>query len=174
MKLRLIVLLLMSALLVGVLSPAVAGRVSAAPQQSRVAVVHANSHAAAFDKTRFLAHLAVAAFLVHYIYKKYKQGKLGRTHIFTDIKAAAAALFAYHEMQKAYSIAKTSNSKTLQALIAPINGLTSTLGAMSSKLKHGDTSQISAANSQENLLQSTAGKSGYAYKDQQPSGSLGF
>jgi len=49
-----------------------------------------------------------------------------------------------------------------------------TLGALWSKLKHGDTSQIAAANSQASSLQSTAGKNGYAYQDQQPSGFSGF
>jgi hypothetical protein len=169
-----VVLLLIGSLLVGVFSPAVAGQVSAAPDRSHAAAVHQNSPAAAFDKTRFVAHLAVAAWLVHYIYKKYKQGKLGRTHIFTDIKAAAAALIAYHEIKKAYDIAKSSNSKTLQALVKPIGALTGTLNTMQSKLKHGDTSQISTANSQESTLSSTASSNGFAYKDQQPSGFGGF
>jgi hypothetical protein len=136
--------------------------------------VHTQAHAAAFDKTRFVAHLAVSAFLIHYIYKKYKEGKLGRLHIFTDIKAAAAALIAYHELKVAYGIAKGSNSKTLQALVAPINALTSTAGTLASKLKRGDTSQISAANSQESTLSSVAGQNGFSYKDQQPSGFSGF
>jgi len=174
MRLRLVVLVLIGALLASVISPVAAGQVRAATERSQVAAVHADSHTAAFDKTRFVAHLAVAAFLVHYIYKKYKQGKLGRFHIFTDIKAAAAALIAYHEMKVAYGIAKTSNSKTLQLLISPMTALTGTLGALWSKLKHGDTSQIAAANSQASSLQSTAGKNGYAYQDQQPSGFSGF
>lgn len=174
MKLRVVVLLLISTLLVGVVSPAVALEARAAPQYTHVAAVHTRSHAAAFDKTRFLAHLAVAAFLVHYVYKKYKDGKLGRTHIITDLKAAAAALIALHEMRTAYGIGKASNSKTLQALISPMAALTGTLGTLSSKLKHGDTSQIATANSQESSLQTTAGKNGYSYKDQQPSGFSGF
>ncbi len=174
MKLRGTILLLIGALLLGVLSPTVAREASAATQHNQVAAVHTQAHAAAFDKTRFLAHLAVAAFLVHYIYKKYKAGSLGRTHIFTSIKAAVAALLAYHEMKKAYDIAKGSNSKTLQAVVAPINALTGTLSSMSSKLKHGDTSQVSTANSQQATLQSTAGKNGYSYQDQQPSGFSGF
>jgi len=174
MKLKLMVLVLISALLVGVLSPGVAGQVSAASQRSHAAVVHTQSHAAAFDKTRFVAHLAVAAFLVHYIYKKYKEHKLGRFHIFTDLKAAAAALIAYHELKVAYGIAKGSKSKTLQALVAPISMLGGTIGAMASKLKHGDTSQVSTANDQESALSSTSSKNGFAYKDQQPSGFGGF
>src|SRR5579871_6239323 len=107
MNTRLVALLLIGALLAGVLSPAHAGRVSAAPAQSRIVAVHIQAPAAVFDKTRFVAHLAVAAFLIHYVYKKYKQGKLGVTHIFTDLKAAAAALIAYHEMKVAYSIAQS-------------------------------------------------------------------
>jgi hypothetical protein len=175
MKRIVVILTLIFALLASVVAPPLAGQTSAAaPAQSHPAAMHNDSHTSSFDKTRFVAHLAVAAFLVHYIYKKYKQGKLGRTHIFTDIKAAAAALLAYHEMKKAYDIAKTSKSKTLQVLIAPITALTSTLGAMASKLKHGDTSQISSANSLENSLQSTAGSNGFGYKDQQPSGGAGF
>jgi hypothetical protein len=175
MKRHIVILTLIVALLASVVAPPLAGQTSAAaPAQNHPAAVHNDSHASAFDKTRFLAHLAVAAFLVHYIYKKFKQGKLGRFHILTDIKAAIAALLAYHEIKKAYDIAKTSKSKTLQLLIAPITALTSTLGAMASKLKHGDTSQISTANGQENLLQSTAGSNGFGYKDQQPSGFKGF
>ncbi len=173
-KLRMTVLLLITILLVGVLSLLTAHGVTAVAPHNRVAAVHTQSHAAAFDKTRFLAHLAVAAFLIHQLYKKYKAGKLVRTHLITDVKAAAAALIAYHEMKTAYGIAKSSNSKTLQKLIAPITTLTAALSAMSSKLKRGNTRQISTANSQENLLQSTAGKNGYSCKDQQPSGFAGF
>ena len=122
MKRLLIVLILISALLIGAFSPNLAARVSAATAGSHAAAVHTQSHAAAFDKTKFVLHLAVAAFLIHYIYKKYTQHKLGRTHIFTDIKAAAAGLVAYHELKVAYDTAKKSNSATLHALIAPISG----------------------------------------------------
>lgn len=170
MKLKLIVLILMGALLVGITSPAATGSVQAAGARSHTASIHPNARTAAFDKTRFVAHLAVAAFLVHYIYKKYKQGKLGRTHLFTDAKAALAALLALHEMQKAYSIAKTSNSATLQLLIKPINVLIAAVNNEYTKLKHLDTSGVSAANTAENSLQTTASHTQYAYKDQQQAG----
>jgi hypothetical protein len=174
MKRRLVVLVLLSALLTGMFSPAVAGQVSAAPQHSHAAVMHTQSHAAAFDKTRFVAHLAVSAFLIHYIYKKYKEHKLGRFHIFTDLKAAAAALIAYHELKVAYGIAKTSKSKTLQALVAPIAALGNATSTLASKVKSGNTSEIPAANSLTSLLSSTASKNGFGFKDQQPSGFSGF
>ncbi|MBV9281102.1 MAG: hypothetical protein JOZ41_13555 [Chloroflexi bacterium] len=174
MKRRLLILTLLAALLSAVASP-LAGRVSAAPAaQSHPVAVAPHSHAAAFDKTRFVAHLAVAAFLIHYIYNKYKQGKLGRTHIFTDIKAAAAALIAYHELKVAYGIANGSKSKTLQAIVAPMNALATSVSNMRSRLLHGDTSGVASVNGQQNSFQSMAKSNGYAYTDQQPSGFKGF
>jgi hypothetical protein len=174
MKRNLIVLALLAALLTGLVNPPLASSVNAAPATAHTASIHVRSHTAAFDKTRFLAHLAVAAFLVHYIYNKFKQHKLGRTHIITDIKAAAAALIAYHEMRVAYGIAKSSNSKTLHVLIAPIGALVSAISSLRSKLLHGDTSAVSSVDTQENGFQSLAGKSGFGFKDQQPSASSGF
>ncbi|GAC1639172.1 MAG: hypothetical protein NVS4B2_28560 [Chloroflexota bacterium] len=174
MQRRFIVLTLISTLLAGAVSPVAASQVHAATDHSHVAVVHTHARAAAFNKTRFLAHLAVAAFLVHYIYKKYKAGKLGRTHKATDVKAAAAALLAYHEMQKASGIANASHSKPLLTLLAPMVALLGTLPIMASKLKSGDTGQVSSVNNYENSLQSTAGQNGYSYTDRKPSGFSGF
>ena len=112
MKRRLLVLTILAALVFGVTSPTLASSVSAAPAGSHAAAVHTHSHPAVFNRTKFVLHLAVAAFLIHYIYKKYKEHKLGRFHIFTDIKAAAAGLIAYHELKVAYGIAKSSNRST--------------------------------------------------------------
>jgi hypothetical protein len=168
-----IALLLISALLIGVVSPG-AATISAATSTSRIAAVHAPSHAAAFDKTRFVLHLAVAAFLIHYIYKKYKEGKLGRFHIFTDLKAAAAALIAYHEMHVAYDIAKSSNSATLHALIAPINLVLNGVNTAISKLKHGDTSSLTSLQNQEGTFATVAAKYGFGFKDKAPSGFSNF
>jgi hypothetical protein len=174
MKYMGMVLLLLSALLISAVAPGTAGQVRAATEYSQVAAAHTHSHAAAFDKTKFVLHLAVAAFLIHYIYKKYKAGKLGRTHLITDVKAAAAALIAYHELKAAYNDAKSSNSATLHALIAPINLLLSGVNTASSKLKHGDTSSLSSLNSQEGTFATLAAKNGYGFKDTAPSGFGGF
>lgn len=171
MLLATMALLILTAALV---IPTGAQPVAAATQTQAPVASHVGAHSLGFDKTRFVAHLAVAAFLVHYIYKKYKQGKLGRAHIFTSIKAALAALLAYHEIKKAYDIASTSSSKTLQILVSPIKALTGTLSAMASKLRHGDTSQIPTSETQESLLSSVAGKDGFGYKDQQPAGFSNF
>jgi hypothetical protein len=170
-----IVLVLIAALLVGVVSPNLAGQVSAAPAGSHAAAVHTQSHPAAFDKTKFVLHLAVAAFLIHYIYNKYKQHKLGRLHIFTDIKAAAAALIAYHELRVAYDLANKSNSKTLHVLVAPINALLTAINSTISKLKHGDTSSVSSLNGSEGGFATLAAKNGFGFKDTAPSsGFSGF
>lgn len=164
---KLTVLMLMLAVLGVLVLPA-------ATPTARAATTH-HTHAAAFDKTRFLLHLGAAAYLVHYTYKKYKQGKLTRHHLFTVAKAAAATLLAVHEMKTAYNIAKASKSKTLQFLIAPMTALTATINAAYTKLKHGDASGLDAANSQENSFESVASKGGYGFKEAPPSGySPGF
>jgi hypothetical protein len=177
MKRMLLVLLMLVTLGVGILLPA-AGSASAASlsREPVAAQVHAPAaaHAAAFDKTRFVLHLAVAAFLVHYIYKKYKEGKLSHFHFFTDLKAAAAALIAVHEIKVAYGIAKSSNSKTLQLLVSPISKVESGLNAAYSGLKHGDTSALNGLESNTSLLSSVASKNGFPYKDVAPSGFGGF
>jgi hypothetical protein len=147
---------------------------AAVPAQAHVAAVHTQSHPAAFDKTKFVLHLGVAAFLIHYIYKKYKQGKLGGFHIFTDIKAAAAALIAYHELKVAYSDAVNSNSKTLHVLVSPISSLISAVNTLVSKVKHGDTSSLNALNTAESTFATVASKAGYSFKDTAPSGWTSF
>lgn len=175
MKTLWIAVLLISALLVAVVSPGTTSSVSAATTHSQAAAVHTQSHAAAFSKTKFVLHLAVAAFLIHYIYKKYKEHKLGRFHIFTDLKAAAAALIAYHELKAAYTDAKTSNSATLHALISPINLLLTGVNTAVSKLKTGDTSSLTSLNNQEGTFATVAKKYGFGFQDKAPSsGFSGF
>jgi hypothetical protein len=168
MKRQLLIVALLAALVFGVAAPAFAGQANAAPAGSRIAAVHTQSHPAAFDKIKFVFHLGVAAFLIHYIYKKYKDGKLGRFHLFTDAKAVIAALFAYHELKVAYNDAVGSNSKTLHVLVAPITALLNAINAAASKLKHGDTSGVSGLNTDVGNLSKTAAANGFAFKDTTP------
>jgi hypothetical protein len=178
MKRWLIIPLMLVVLLVGIAIPAGPGSVSAATVAQAPTAAHVGAPSAAypqaFDKTRFVLHLAVAAFLIHYIYKKYKEHKLSGFHFLTDLKAAAAALIAYHEIKKAYSIAKTSSSKTLQLLVSPIGKVQSGLSTAASKLGHGDTSMLSDLNSNVGSLSSVAAKNGFKFKDTAPSGFSGF
>ncbi len=175
MKKQLTILPLLVALLFGiVISPAMSGQVTAAPARSHPAAVHTQEHSAAFDKSKFLLHLGVAAFLIHYIYKKYQAGTLSRRHIFTVVKSGAAALIAYHELRTAYSLAQGSNSKTLHVLISPLTKLSAAVSDLGSKLKHGDTSTVNSTYGQSASFDSLAGKNGYAVKEIAPSGGPGF
>src|SRR5947209_7200551 len=100
MKRTVLAITLVFALCAGVLAPS-----RAVPVSAHVA----HSHPAAFDKTRFVAHLAAAYFAFHhFVWKPYKDGKLHGFHLLTYAKAALALLFAYHEVKKAYDIAKAS------------------------------------------------------------------
>ncbi len=159
MKRTVLALTLVLALCAGVLAPSTALPVSAH-------TTHA--HAAAFDKTRFVAHLAAAFFVFHHwVWKPYKDGKLHGFHLITYAKAALALLFAYHEVKKAYDIAKTSNSKTLQLLLVPMNKLADGFNALSSKVKshHFSSGDMNSVNSTANSFQSQAGGAGFAFKD---------
>jgi hypothetical protein len=159
--------LLVMALLFSVMSPSVTGTANAAPQTHSQRM---QSHPSAFDMTRFLAHLAAAYFAFHhFVWKPYKDGKLHGFHLLTYAKAALALLFAYHEVKKSYDIAKTSNSKTLQLLIAPMNKLAGAFNALSSKVKSHNFSanDMNGVNSLATGFQSQAGKSGFGFKDAQ-------
>lgn len=162
MKRKLIVVVLLGALLTAVFAPALAGNARAA--------THARTHAAAFDKTRFLLHLGFAYFAFHHwVWKPYKAHKLGRLHLVTTIKAGLALLFAYHEVKVAYGIAKGSKSKTLQLIIAPMNKLGDAFHAVGNKLKKGDVSNsdLNSLNTQATGLQTLSGSNGYPITDKQ-------
>ena len=153
MKKRLLVLTLVGTLLIGGLSPALAGTVNAAPTVQS----HTQAHPAFFDKTRFAVHLGLAYFAFHhFVYNPYKAGsfKAGASHRTTSIlKAGAALLVTYHELKVAYGIAKDSNSGVLHALIKPMTGLINTANRVANKLKGGQyndaevKSTIDSANS---------------------------
>lgn len=169
MKRRILALTLLVALVTGVAAPQLAGQASAATTVHSTAV---HSHAAAFDKTKFVFHLGAAYFAFHhFVYNPYKAGTLNRHHIFNLIKGAAALAFAYHEVHTAYTLAQGSNSKTLHVLIAPMNALANSFAALKAKVRGGSysSSDITGLNSQANSFQSMAGKNGFAFHDQQAS-----
>jgi len=133
---RLLTLGLLAALLVGALTPAVAGRARAATP----AIAAPRAHAAVLDRSRFLFHAGVAFFAVHHEYARYKAGDFaaGAPHRVTRIVVAAAVLLlGYHEAKSAYDVAEKSNSKTLHALASPINLLASELSTVHSRFSKG-------------------------------------
>lgn len=162
MKRTFIALALAATLLSGVLSPSLAGRASAAS--------HSRAHPAVFDKTRFLIHAGVAFFAVHHVYKQFKAGsfKSGAPHRVRSIIAnGALLLIGYHEAKVAYGIAQKSNSKTLQAVVAPLNALSNSLGAVGNKFKKGQysDSDVSSLETQTSTVGSLASKGGYNITD---------
>ena len=135
MKRRILLLSLLVALFAGATAPAAMGTVHA--QQVR-------SHPAIFDKTRFAFHLGLAYFAFHhFVYKPYRAGsfKAGAAHRTASIvKAGAALLITYHELKKAYDIAKGSKSGLLQGLVKPLSGLIGTANRVANKLRGGQYS----------------------------------
>ena len=163
MKRHVIVLALIGALLLGVMSPSVAVPASAAS--------HARSHPALFDKTRFLAHAGLAYFAFHhFVYKRWKEGgfKAGASHRTTNIiKAGIALLFTYHELKKAYDIAKSCHSKILCTLSKPLSALITKANAVANQLRGGQfsTSQVQDLTNSANSFSEQATKGGISIKD---------
>lgn len=164
LKRNLLLLALLAALIASVLTPSFTGQAGAANRTP--------THAAAFDKTRFLLHLGAAYFVFHHwVYNPYKQGKFthgGRIRRFAAIvKAGLALLFAYHEVKVAYQIAQSSNSKLLHAIIAPMNALGNAFQSIGNKFKKGQFSDSDVTNlsTQANGFQSLASKNGFGFHD---------
>jgi len=167
MRKNFIVLTLLVALLASVALPGFSGTAGAAAPAAAPAAAHVQSHAAIFDRTRFLVDMGIAVFAFHhFVYKRYqagdfKKGAKGRGRYI--IEAGLALAFAYYEVHKAYNIAKGSNSKTLHALIAPINKLGSEFNKLGAKFHGGSysDSDVNSLNSATNGVQSQSSKAGY-------------
>ncbi len=167
MRKHFIVLTLLVALLASVALPGFSGTAGAAAPAAAPAAAHVQSHAALFDKTRFLFDMGVAVFAFHhFVYNRYKAGAFkkgasGRVrHI---VEAGLALAFAFYEVHKAYGIAKSSNSKTLHALVAPINALGNQFNKLGAKFHGGSysDSDVNSLNSATNGVQSQSSKAGY-------------
>jgi hypothetical protein len=164
---RLVMMVTLCMVLMGVLTPSLASRASAMAPAAPVASV-AHTHAALFDKTRFLLHMGLAYYAFHHwVWTPYKAGQLGMSHKGNTVKAGIALLFTVHECKVAYGIAKGSNSATLHAIIAPLNALMSAATSAGDKLKAGDynAADISHLGSLTSSIGTTASKGGYAIKD---------
>jgi hypothetical protein len=129
-----------------------------------------------FAKTKFVLHAGLAFGAFHrYIYKPLKQGKFAGGllhHKLRFVKAAAAALFAYHEVKLALNDARAS--KILSAALAPLLALQTKLSSLSHSLKHGsvNTSQVNSANGDAASVSTAGAKAGQPVTDQ-PTPQLG-
>jgi len=97
-----------------------------------------------------------------YIYKPLKAGQFssgasGRAATFA--KAAATALFAKREIRLASQDVK-ANPTLCRVLAAPLNKLAVTFDGLGTRLKHGDTSGVSDANSQIAGISAASAKGG--------------
>ena len=141
---------ILTAVLLSVM-PMVATPTHAAP----VAVVSAQStqtqvtvtHAAVFDKSRFLLHMGFAYYAFHhFVYARYRQGAFARgaSHrVLNFAKAALALAFAYHEVKVSINIANSSHSGFLHALVRPLNALGDKMSSVKNDLQGGNFNDMS-------------------------------
>jgi len=98
------------------------------------------SNARSFAKTRFVADLGGAAFLIRrYIYQPYTRGSFTKGHsgrTVALIKAAATAGTVVHLLKNASLNAK-ANPTLCRTIAAPLAGLTSTVGGLAGSLRGG-------------------------------------
>jgi hypothetical protein len=104
------------------------------------------------------------------VWARYKNGGFSASdpHRKSNIvKAALALLFAYHEFKVAYGIANKSSSKTLHALVAPLNKLGGSVNAVYTKLKGGQYSDtdIESLNDNVSAFGKLSGSNGVDIKD---------
>ncbi len=121
------------------------------------------SNTTTFAKSKFVLHTGLAFGTFHrYIYKPLKAGQFssgasGRAATFA--KAAATALFAKREIRLASQDVK-ANPTLCRVLAAPLNKLAVTFDGLGTRLKHGDTSGVSDANSQIAGISAVSAKGG--------------
>jgi len=121
------------------------------------------SNTTTFAKSKFVLHTGLAFGTFHrYIYKPLKAGQFssgasGRAATFA--KAAATALFAKREIRLASQDVK-ANPTLCRVLAAPLNKLAVTFDGLGTRLKHGDTSGVSDANSQIAGISAASAKGG--------------
>lgn len=170
MKRMLLVVALLATLVAGGLAPSVADRVTAAAPTAPIASGPA-THPTFLDKTRFLLHVGAAYYAFHHwVYTPYKKGAFksgvpGR--IKAIAKAAIAVAFTYHELKVAYGIANKSSSKTLRALVAPLNALIGKADAAAGKLKAGrySSTDITSLAGATTSFAAQAQKNGFSIAD---------
>jgi hypothetical protein len=117
----------------------------------------------AFAKTKFIAHTGLAFGAFHrYLYKPFqagtfKKGASGRIAAF--LKGGLAALFVKREIRLASEDVK-ANPTLCKAIAAPLGKIGDTVQAAFDKLKGGDASGITDANSAVASVEGTSAKDG--------------
>jgi len=121
-----------------------------------------------FAKSRFVLHTGEAFGAFHrYLYKPYKAGSFhkgspGRLKAF--VKAGAAALFIKRQVRLATEDVK-ANPTLCKAVAAPLAKVGDTISGAVSKLKGGDASGITDANTSIDGIKSSSASNGVAVKE---------
>ncbi|WP_235916164.1 hypothetical protein [Antrihabitans cavernicola] len=127
-----------------------------------------DSNATSFAKTKFAGHLALGFGAFHrYLYKPYqagtfKKGADGRIVAF--VKGGLSALFIKREVRLASEDVKASPA-LCKAIAAPLAKLGDTLEASFDKLKNGDASGITDANSLISSIETSSSQNGDPIKE---------
>jgi hypothetical protein len=121
------------------------------------------SNTTAFAKTKFVLHTGLAFGTFHrYIYKPYKAGTFAKGahgRIVAFVKAAATVLFIKRELRLATDDVK-ANPTLCKAIAAPLTKLSDAVGGAVTKLKGGDASGVTDANSQVASITSSSSAGG--------------
>jgi len=121
-----------------------------------------------FAKTRFVLHTGEAFGAFHrYLYKPYQAGSFhkgtpGRLKAF--VKAGAAALFIKRQVRLATEDVK-ANPTLCKAVAAPLAKVGDTISGAVNKLKGGDASGITDANTSIDGIKSSSASNGVAVKE---------
>jgi len=121
------------------------------------------SNTTTFAKSKFVLHTGLAFGTFHrYIYKPFKAGQFSSGasgRVATFAKGGATALFAKREIRLASQDVK-ANPTLCRVLAAPLSKLAATFDGLGTKLKDGDTSGVSDANSQIAGISAASAKGG--------------
>ncbi len=144
-------------------SAAGAGVASASTRGGAARVVRHEATAHPASTVGFIYHAGLALYAFdHFIYQPYKAGDLhGFTHKVTEIKAALAAVFVYHEMKAAISDVKGSK---LAFLAVPITALVAKLASLKSGLSSGNASAVTGINDGLGSIGQQAAGKGFSVK----------
>lgn len=134
------------------------------------------SNTTSFAKTKFVLHTGLAFGAFHrYLYKPFKAGTFtsgGTGHkILVIAKAGTAALFIKREIRLSIEDVK-ANPLLCKAIAAPLSSLSDTVSGAIGKLKHGDTSGLTTADSAITAIETRA-RTGGAAITEDPNASLG-
>jgi hypothetical protein len=149
-------------------SPAPAPAPGQSSSASTPASTPSTTPTTSFAKTKFVLHFGLAVGAFHrWIYKPFKAGSFARptTHKLALVKAAAAALFVYHELKLAYRDAQSS--PLLRTLTSPITALMNKFQAMRAQFQAGkyNPADINSAQATGNSIGNASAAKGAPISD---------